>query len=203
MLKFCWRKAFLLPICAFSLTSSAFGEVNNSTWILDYLRTVPDFPKAGVQFKCFSHLLRDPEAFSRAIEEFAERYRGSEVEAIAGLDSRGFIFGAALAYELKLPFVMIRKPGKLPGDVERIDYELEYGRNTFEVGRDSFQPGQKVLVIDDVLATGGTAAAACALVKRLGAEVFEVACVIELPALEGRKKIAHPVFSLISIGDDE
>src|ERR1700722_7830853 len=89
MLKFCLRKAFLLHVCAVAITTSAFAEVNNSTWIMDYLRTVPDFPKAGVQFKCFAHLLREPEAFSRAIGEFAERYRGSEVEVIAGLDSRG------------------------------------------------------------------------------------------------------------------
>jgi adenine phosphoribosyltransferase len=174
-------------------------QTQNSTWILDYTRTIADFPKAGIQFKWFAPLLRDPQAFSRAINEFADRYRNSTIEVIAGLDSRGFIFGAALAYELKLPFILIRKPGKLPGNVERIDYELEYGRNTFEIEKDSLQQGQKVLIIDDIFATGGTAAAACSLVERLGAEVVEVACLIELPVLEGRKRVAHPVFSLVSI----
>lgn len=187
----------------FALLASSFIHASSSTWILDYVHPVPDFPKPGIQFQWYAHMLRDPEAFSRAIGEFADRYRGSEVDVISGLDSRGFIFGAALAYELKLPFVLIRKPGKLPGNVEKIDYQLEYGRQSFEIEKDSLQPGQKVLVIDDVLATGGTAAAACALVERLGAEVAEVAVLIELPILKGREKVGHPVFSLLSIEVDE
>lgn len=190
-------------ICFFLALLVSNVSYTNSTWILDYIHPVPDFPKPGVQFQWYVHILRDPEAFSKAIGEFAKHYRGSEVEVIAGLDSRGFIFGAALAYELKLPFILIRKPGKLPGNVERIDYALEYGHQSFEIEKDSLKPGQKVLVIDDVLATGGTAAAACALIERLGAEVVEVAILIELPVLKGREKIAHPVFSLLSVEVDE
>jgi adenine phosphoribosyltransferase len=214
----CLRKFFSLQIFALAFANFPFANfaceecshqsleniiqessTRHSTWILDYVHPVADFPKAGIQFQWYAHLLREPEAFARAINEFAERYRHAGVEAIAGLDSRGFIFGATLAYELKVPFVLIRKPGKLPGNVEKIDYELEYGRNSFEIERDSFHLGQKVLVIDDVLATGGTVAAACALVERLGAEVIEVACLIELPILKGRERVPYPVFSLIAI----
>lgn len=194
---------FLLYVFVVANSAWAESETLHATWILDYVHPVADFPKAGIQFQWYAHLLREPKAFSKAINEFAKRYRDSKIEVIAGLDSRGFIFGAALAYELKLPFILIRKPGKLPGNVERIDYELEYGHNSFEIEKDSLQKGQKVLVIDDVLATGGTAAAACHLIERLGAEVVEVACLIELPILEGRKRVQHPVFSLISVGSEE
>lgn len=197
-MKICIRMVSLLIV----ITNFIFADANqtrNSTWILNYIHPIADFPKVGIQFQWYAHLLREPEAFSRVIAEFAERYRNSNVEVIAGLDSRGFIFGATLAYELKLPFILIRKPGKLPGNVEKIDYLLEYGQNSFEIEKDSLRIGQKVLVIDDVLATGGTAAAACTLIERLGGEVVEVACLIELPILQGRKRIAHPVYSLISI----
>lgn len=144
-------------------------------------------------------MLLDPVAFHKAIDTFAERYRQDKLDAIVALDSRGFIFGAALAYELKLPFVMVRKAGKLPGKVERIEYELEYGKNVFEIETNSLKAGNCVLIIDDVLATGGTAHAASELLERLGATVFEVACVIELPALNGRKKLKAPVYSLLAI----
>lgn len=200
--------ALLFAVCACAENSQPQNATknsltNHSTWIMNYIHPIADFPKPGIQFQWYAHLLRDPKAFSRAINEFADRYRNSGIEVIAGLDSRGFIFGAALAYELKLPFILIRKPGKLPGNVEKIDYTLEYGTNSFEIEKNSLQKGQRVLVIDDVLATGGTAAAACALVKRLGADVVEVACLIELPVLKGRDKVPCPVFSLISIDVDE
>jgi len=175
------------------------STTNNSRWILDYIHPIPDFPKPGIQFQWYAHLLRVSAAFKRAIQEFAERYRTTKLEAVAGLDSRGFIFGAALAYELNIPFVMIRKPGKLPGELERIDYELEYGRNTFEIERDSVKEGQNVLVIDDVLATGGTAAAACELIQRLKGRVVEVACLIEIAVLKGRTRVPAPVFSLLAL----
>lgn len=168
-------------------------------WIEDYLTPVPDFPEPGIVFQWYAKLLKDPEAFHRVIEAFAERYRDSQLDAIVGLDSRGFVFGSALAYELRVPFVMVRKPGKLPRKVERIDYSLEYGKNSFEIEVDSLSSGDRVLVIDDVLATGGTARAATELVERLGGNVIEAAFLIELPALHGREKVARPVYSLFAI----
>jgi adenine phosphoribosyltransferase len=197
------KKLIFFCFVAFQSTAYSDAGTNHSTWILDYIHPIADFPQKGVQFQWYAHLLREPAAFKRTIDEFAKRYRDSDIDVIAGLDSRGFIFGAALAYEINRSFIMIRKPGKLPGNLENIDYELEYGRNSFEIERDSLKAGQKVLIIDDVLATGGTAAAACALVKRLGGEIFEVACLIELPILKGRKRIDYPVYSLLAIDVDE
>lgn len=193
------RLQSFLFLCACLCGGAASADTANANWILDYVHPVADFPKPGVQFQWYAHLMREPEAFKRAIDAFADRYQDLGIEAIAGLDSRGFIFGAALAYKLGIPFILIRKPGKLPGDVEKIDYELEYGKNSFEIERDTLYPGQKVLVIDDLLATGGTAAAACALIERLGAEVLEVACLMELTFLSGRENVPHPVFSLVAI----
>lgn len=172
-----------------------------SAWIEDYVTTIPNFPKPGIQFKWYAKLLKEPEAFRKAIGEFADHYRDAGIDVIAGLDSRGFIFASALAYELKLPFILIRKPGKLPGDVEKIDYSLEYGKNSFEIEKDSLSAGQKVLVIDDILATGGSVLAASALITRLGAEVAEVACLVELTALKGRERIPYPVFSLVTTSE--
>ncbi len=174
-------------------------ETGECHWIRDYITPVADFPQQGILFQWYANLLKDPEAFHKAIRIFAERYREYNLDAIAGLDSRGFIFGAALAYELEVPFIMIRKPGKLPRQVERIDYALEYGKNSFEIEIDSLNLNDQVLIIDDVLATGGTAQAASELVERLGAQVVEVACLIELPALQGRKKIKAPVYSLLAV----
>lgn len=213
MIQLSFRKLILLQLFALLFSHFIFADdkhqiyneeqTKNATWILDYIHPVADFPKEGVQFQWYAHLLREPEAFSRTIIEFTERYRNANIDVIACLDSRGFIFGAALAYELKLPFILIRKPGKLPGNVEKVDYELEYGHNSFEIETDSLKPGYKVLIVDDVVATGGTAAAACALIERLGGEVVEVACLIELPFLQGRSRIVYPVFSLISINVEE
>ncbi len=178
------------------------GETAGCTWIRGYITPIPDFPQKGVIFQSCTPLLKTPDAFTRVIKTFAARYHNYQLDAIAGLDARGFIYGAALAYELKIPFVLIRKPGKLPGKVERIDYELEYGKNSFEIETDSIEPGSRVLIIDDVLATGGTAQAASVLVEQLGAQVVEVACVIELPFLKGREKVQFPIFSLVAIDLD-
>ena len=190
--------ATLISCAAFAQETTA-----NATWILDHTETFADFPQPGILFRSITPLLKNPEAFKKATAEFANRYRSMNIDAIAGLDSRGFIFGAALAYEMNLPFVLIRKPGKLPGDLEKISYSLEYGSASFEIEKSSLKPGQRVLVIDDVLATGGTASAACELVERLGAEVVEVACMIELSVLKGREKIGRPVFSLIAIEPEQ
>ena len=176
-------------------------STNGSTWILKYIHPVADFPKPHVRFQWYAHLLREPFAFRQVIREFAERYRNRQLEAIAGLDSRGFIFGSVLAYELKLPFILIRKLGKLPGDLEKADYQTEYGPASLEIEKDSLREGQRVLIIDDVIATGGTAAAACDLVARLQAHVVEVACLIEMLVHKGREKVPRPVFSLLAIED--
>lgn len=193
-------KNILLSLLATCMVATGFADCE---WIHQYIATVPDFPKRGIQFKCYPDLLKNPEAFHRAIQTFADRYRDANLDSIVGLDSRGFIFGTALAYEMNLPFVMVRKPGKLPRKVEKIDYELEYGKASFEIEVDSIQPGDRVLIMDDLLATGGTANAAATLVERLGGEVVEVACLIELAGLHGREKLNRPFFALVMIEVDE
>lgn len=174
-----------------------------ANWIEEYILTVPDFPKPGIQFKCYPELLKNPQAFHKATQTFADRYKEMSIDAIVGLDSRGFVFGTALAYEMNLPFVMVRKGGKLPRKTEKIAYNLEYGQATFEIEVDALKPGDRVLIVDDLLATGGTANAAAELVQRLGAEVVEVACLIELEGLNGRKNLKVPFYSLITIEVDE
>jgi len=191
----------LIACCTSLLAANPLGEeTGNCEWLHDYLITIPDFPQPGVQFKWYPKLLQEPSALRRAIETYAKRYKDAGLDAIVGLDSRGFIFGTALAYEMKLPLVLIRKAGKLPCKAEKIEYSLEYGKNAFEIEIGSIQRGEKVLVIDDVLATGGTAKAACELVERLGGSVVEFACLIELPFLQGRAKIERPVYSMLSLG---
>jgi len=174
-------------------------QAKRTKWILDYFHPTPNFPTSGIQFQWYANLLRNPTAFRQAVKELADRYKDMHVDVIAGLDSRGFIFSSALAYEMKLPLILIRKPGKLPGATEKIEYALEYGRNSLEIEKDSLRQGQRVVIVDDIIATGGTAAASCSLVERLDAIVVEVACLAELTELKGRDKIHHPVFSLITI----
>jgi adenine phosphoribosyltransferase len=197
------KKSILFLLGALVFGPHLIAIETDGQWIEEYITTVPDFPKPGIQFKCYPHLLQNPEAFHRVIKTFADRYRDSDLTAIVGLDSRGFIFGTALAYEMQLPFVMVRKAGKLPRKVEKIDYELEYGTSSFEIEVDSIKRGDRVLIVDDLLATGGTAAAAATLIERLGGQVVEVACLIELEGLHGRENLARPFYSLISIKVDE
>lgn len=192
---------YKIIIALFTLTT-AFAS-HSTAWVHEYIETVPDFPKPGIQFKCYPALLKNPEAFHRTIRTFADRYRDYNLDTIVGLDSRGFIFGTALAYEMNLPFVMVRKPGKLPREVEKIHYELEYGKASFEIEVETIKAGDRVLIMDDLLATGGTASAAAALVERLGGEVVEVACLIELVGLHGRENLNRPFYSLVSIEVDE
>jgi adenine phosphoribosyltransferase len=175
------------------------SKTEDGNWVLEHLDTIANFPKPGIQFKSIGPLLRHPEAFHKVISSLAERYKDAKIDKIVGLDSRGFIFGTALAYEMKLPFVMVRKAGKLPGDVVKIEYSLEYGTSCFEIERTSISPEENILVIDDVLATGGTASAACSLVETLGGHVHEVVCLIELEGLGGREKVNRPVYSLVSV----
>ena len=162
------------------------------------VRNVPDFPTPGVQFKDITTLLQDGRAFKYIIDQWKARYAPQNLQAIVGTDARGFIFGAALAYALELPFIPVRKKGKLPSCTLCEEFELEYGRGTLEIHDDALKPGDRVVLVDDLLATGGTMAAVANLVRRLGAEIVEVIFVVELPPLKGREKLQGlPVFSLV------
>src|SRR5262245_3058577 len=156
-----------------------------------HLRDVPDFPKPGILFKDITPLLADPRAFHITLDLFAERFVGEHVDVVVGVESRGFIFGGALAARLNASFVPVRKPGKLPYKVETIAYKLEYGEAELQMHVDSIQPGAKVLVVDDLLATGGTAAAAAELSRRQGGVVVGFAFVVELDFLGGRHRLAE------------
>jgi adenine phosphoribosyltransferase len=164
----------------------------------DYIRDIPDFPKPGILFRDICPLLAEPRAFRQAIGSLAEHYRDREIDAIVSAEARGFIFAAPLALALDVAFVPIRKPGKLPFDTHAFHYELEYGTDTLEMHIDGLGPGQRVLVVDDVLATGGTIAACCQLVEQSRGTVVGCAFLIELKSLGGAQRIAPiEVFSLI------
>lgn len=155
----------------------------------DYIRAIPDFPQPGVMFRDLTPLLGDAGALRTAIGALAAPFRDAEVDVVAGMEARGFIFGALVAWQLGAGFVPLRKPGKLPAAVEAVTYDLEYGTATLEVHRDALGPGHRVLLVDDVLATGGTAAASIDLVTRLGADLVGCAFLVELPALAGRERL--------------
>lgn len=162
------------------------------------VRNVPDFPLPGIQFKDITTLIGNGPAFSQVMSTMVERYRAMELDAIVGVESRGFIFSAPLALALGVGLVPVRKPGKLPADTYQVEYALEYGTNKLEIHRDSFTPGARVVVIDDLLATGGTIDAATKLIEQAGASVVELAFVIELTFLGGREKLApYSVYSMI------
>jgi len=162
------------------------------------IRDIPNFPKPGIIFKDITPLLGNGRLFKQTIDLLADRYRPQEVDIILGIESRGFIIGAALAYRLEAGFCIVRKPGKLPYETHRASYLLEYGSDTLEVHQDALQPNARVLIVDDLLATGGTASAAAELVQKLGGRVVECAFVIELSFLKGRERLKpHGVFSLI------
>ncbi|HXP02214.1 MAG TPA: adenine phosphoribosyltransferase [Luteibacter sp.] len=156
--------------------------------IFDLVRDVPDFPRPGIMFKDITPLLADAHAFGACIDALCEPWRGQQVGAVCGIESRGFIFGAAMARALNAGFVPLRKAGKLPPPVVGVDYGLEYGLDRLEIGAGALQPGEHVIVVDDVLATGGTLEAGRRLVERLGAEVLGASVVIELGSLKGRSK---------------
>jgi len=163
------------------------------------IRTVPDFPQKGILFRDITTLLKEGSAFKGVIDVLNERYSSRGVDLVVGVESRGFILGGALAYRLGVGFVPVRKPGKLPASTVRAEYELEYGRDALEVHRDAIHSGDRVLVLDDLLATGGTALATCQLVEKLRGIIVEVAFLIELIDLKGREKLrAYEVFSLMS-----
>ena len=164
----------------------------------EYIRVIPDFPSPGIRFKDITTLLSDGKAFRNTIERLAEWTKQCGAEVIVGPEARGFLFGTPVAYELGIGFVPVRKPGKLPCTTIEISYDLEYGSNQLQLHQDSILPGQKVVIVDDLLATGGTVYSAVKLVEQLGAEVVGVGFLIELTYLSGREKLhGYNVFSLV------
>jgi len=162
---------------------------HDASWLKDHIRDIPDFPRPGVVFKDITPLLADVDAFRFAVDAIADHYAGNEVHKVLGVEARGFIIAAPVAYRFGAGFVPVRKAGKLPLDIEREEYELEYGSDLLEIHRDAVGPGENVLIVDDVLATGGTASATVSLVERLGANVLGLGFVIELAFLHGRDKL--------------
>jgi adenine phosphoribosyltransferase len=164
------------------------------------IRDVPDFPKPGILFRDITPLLADPRGFTTVLDLMAEHYAGAGVDAIVGIESRGFIFGAALAARMTSSFVPVRKPGKLPAATDRVTYALEYGTDALEMHKNALSPQARVLIVDDVIATGGTAAAAAELVRRQGGHVAGFAFAIELTALRGRARLPREVevYSIIT-----
>jgi adenine phosphoribosyltransferase len=169
--------------------------------LLNAIRTIPDYPKPGIMFRDITTMLGDARAFRRAVDELVHPYAGQRVEKIAGIEARGFILGGAIAHQLSAGFVPIRKKGKLPHDTVRIAYSLEYGVDEMEMHRDAVKPGEKVILVDDLIATGGTAEAATKLLQQMGADVVAACFVIDLPELGGRSRLEAlgvPVRTLIA-----
>ena len=177
------------------------SECAHATWLEDYLTSVPDFPQKGVLFQWCSPLLRDPQAFNQAISVWLEHYRQRGYpDVIVGLESRGFFLGAVLANHMKLPFIVMRKPGKLPHAIGSQEQSMEYGSVALELEKGAIKQGEAVLIVDDVLATGGTAVAACELVRQVGGVVYELTCLLEIIELEARTKLSEEtVYSLLAL----
>jgi adenine phosphoribosyltransferase len=166
------------------------------------IRNIPDFPKKGIQFKDITTLLSDPASFQRAIDLMAHRHFDAGVEAVVGVEARGFVMGAAMAYKLGVGVILVRKPGKLPYKTIAAAYDLEYGKDKLEIHEDAIRPGMRVIIADDVLATGGTMAAVSGLLKKLGAEIVECCFLAELTDLKGRDKLkGEKVFSLLKFDE--
>ncbi len=173
--------------------------------IKSLIRSIPDYPKKGIMFRDITTLIKDPVGFRLVIDNLTQRYiKGNiEYDVIVGIEARGFIMGGALSYTLGKGFAPIRKKGKLPGDVISQEYSLEYGTDLIEIHKDALEPGTKVLLVDDLLATGGTALAAAALIEKLGAEVTEMAFIVNLPDVGGEKKLADKGYGIYSLTEFE
>ena len=156
----------------------------------DYVVSIPDFPEPGIIFRDVTSVIQDADGLQLAIDEMQKLLEGVEFDVIAGAESRGFVFGMPIAYNMKKPFVLVRKKGKLPRKTVEMSYDLEYGSATIEMHKDAIKPGQKVVLVDDLIATGGTIEAAAKLVEKLGGEVVKIIFLLELAGLEGRKKLA-------------
>jgi len=162
------------------------------------IRDVPDFPKKGIIFKDITTLLKDKDALKQVVDELSERYKGKGIEQVVAAEARGFILGAAVAYNINAGFVPVRKKGKLPAETLEYTYDLEYGTDTLAIHKDAISQGTKVLVLDDLLATGGTIGAICQMIEKLGGDITEICFMIELDFLKGREKLKnYPIFSLM------
>ena len=162
------------------------------------IRTIPDYPKPGIQFRDITTLLADPQAFNNVMDRFVKRYQDEQIDLVVGIESRGFILGAPLALRLGKGFIPVRKEGKLPGPTYGVDYDLEYGTDRVEVHKDAIPPGSKVLMVDDLLATGGTIGGSSRLIEKAGGIIVGYAFLIELVDLKGRNNLDHPIFSLVT-----
>lgn len=162
------------------------------------IRSIPDFPKKGILFRDITTLLKDAQKFKQAVEVIATKYKEKRIDKVAAVEARGFILGGAIAYKLDAGFIPIRKKGKLPSQVYKVSYQLEYGEDSLEIHRDAIKPEDKVLIVDDLLATGGTAKAACQLIENSGAEIIGIEFLIELTDLKGIEKLkGYPINSII------
>ena len=171
--------------------------------IKSMIRTIPNFPKQGIMFRDVTTLLKNPIGFNYVIDQFVKRYEDMDIDYVVGIESRGFILAGAIAYRLNKGFIPVRKPGKLPHEVDSIEYELEYGTDKLEIHLDALKEGDKVILIDDLLATGGTSRAAAQLIEKRGAKVIEFGCIVELPDLKGREKLnGYPVYNMIEFEGD-
>jgi 5'-methylthioadenosine phosphorylase len=182
----------------------SFSREEEIKKLKEKIRTIPNFPTPGIMFRDITTLLKDKEALQKLMDMFYERYKGMQIDAVAGIESRGFVLGAMLAGRLGTGLVLIRKPGKLPAETISETYNLEYGVDSVEIHKDAILPGQKILLIDDLLATGGTSLASCKLIEQLHGEVVECGFAIELPELKGREKLSkYPVFSIMNFNESE
>jgi adenine phosphoribosyltransferase len=173
--------------------------VINEMDLKSYIRSVPDFPKKGIVFKDITTLTKNPKAFGATVDEFYDHYKNKGIDAVVAVESRGFIFGGALAYRLGVGFIPVRKPGKLPAKTNRQEYQLEYGTDSLEIHIDAISKGMRVLILDDLLATGGTILATCDLVKSLGGNIVGLGFLIELTFLKGRERLKeYEVYSITS-----
>jgi adenine phosphoribosyltransferase len=171
----------------------------SGSWITDLVRDIPDYPRPGVVFRDITPLLGHPEGFQRSVNELVERFQDTAVDRVLGIEARGFIFAAPVAFRIGAGFVPVRKAGKLPWAVAREEYQLEYGTDRLEIHRDAIHPGERLLIVDDVLATGGTAAACCRLVETLGGVIAGLGFLLEISDLHGRDKLgSHRVETLVS-----
>lgn len=181
------------------MTATISTPILDSNYLRNAIRTVPDWPVAGVQFRDITPLLQDAKTLRILIDTFVHRYMGQRIDRVAGLDARGFILGAIIAYELNVGFIPIRKKGKLPFKTVQEEYELEYGSATVEIHTDACKPGERILLIDDLIATGGTMMAGMRLLQRLGATVIEGAVIVDLPELGGSKLLRDAGLPLFTV----
>jgi len=167
------------------------------------IRTIPNWPKKGIMFRDITTLLQDADGLRDVIKAFVDRYKDAEIDKVVGIEARGFILGGAIADKLHKGFVMVRKPGKLPAETESEEYELEYGTDKVEIHKDAISKGENILIVDDLLATGGTATATAHLVQRLGGNVLEIAFIVDLPDIGGKKKLEKAGFKVFNLVEFE